>query len=185
MRSGLEKNFLKVAALAGIVTLLIQFTELVFIFSWLGTASAPRSGVVSGMGALTYAVFILGFWRIGGLFSNYLMRRASILLIAVHLALYGSSLLISVAPHLNFSERGVLGVLILGAAGITFGISVLRISSRLGSLATAVGTLEIFADAMLILSSLVPPVLLIFIIVNVPLYLIASLLLWRAAGHVH
>lgn len=126
--------------------------------------------------------FIRGFILLARKEHIRILKVSSYALIVLSVA---SSLhaLVSVAYNVTYGSFldiaiALVGLMIMGAVSICCGIGILKLQSKFGILATRVGVFEIVSGAcfLLIFPAFIGVILLI------PLYILSSMLLFRAAG---
>ena len=172
---------IKYAGVAGIFSLI--FAVPVIFFEILKSLNKLDGGLVSVyifvllISLILYIVFIHGFKLVAEKYQNNLLRTSSYILIISAIVYYGYLVLTLISPNLDNIIIQILVVVIFGAASIPFGIALLKLKPQFGSLATGAGVIEIITGVSLlsVILSIVGILLLI------PLYILTSMILFRAA----
>lgn len=177
-----NRNTLLVAALAGIVYLVLQIMlgamDIAWIMSgsnWESWLNAVYTGMVVAM-IISFVLFARGFIALANLFENTLLKAASYFLIAAMIGkaiLDVSSLSVEDVDSLWFPYA--VTALLFGALGIVFGVSLIRLQDSMGELSRIAGLLEIVMGCMFV------TVVLFFIsyVILVPAIVVEILLLYR------
>ncbi|MDF9799010.1 transcriptional regulator with XRE-family HTH domain [Catalinimonas alkaloidigena] len=105
---------------------------------------------------IAYVFFMRGFVILAGLFSNYLLKVISIILIGLNTLILGYDIVsIFYAPLQR--ELVLFGAIItLGGIGIVYGLALFRLQKSLGTIASVAGVFEIIA-ALLFLTVFLSP----------------------------
>ena len=172
---------IKYAGIAGILSLI--FAVPVTFFEILKSLNKLDGGFISVyifallISLILYIVFIHGFKLVAEKYQNNLLRISSYILIISAIVYYGYLVLTLISPNLDNIVIQILAVVIDGAASIPFGIALLKLKPQFGSLATGAGVVEIITGVSLlsVILSIVGILLLI------PLYILGSMILFRAA----
>jgi hypothetical protein len=175
---------IKYAGVAGILSLI--FAVPVIIFEILKSLNNFGSGLASLYiftllaSLILYIIFIYGFKLVAEKYQNNLLKTSSYILIISAVVYYGYLVLTLISPNLDNMLIQILAVVIFGGVSISFGIALLKLKPQFGSLATGAGVLEIITGASLlsVILSIIGFLLLI------PLYILTSMILFRAARKV-
>jgi hypothetical protein len=175
---------LRIAGIAGILSLILSIPGFYF--------EAIRSEHPLGMGLTTlyiltlslnlilYVVLCSGFVMLAKKTQNVPLRVSSYILIALSIVnfLYMLLSLSVVEVHTIVNLLiAVLTLVLMGAASIPFGIGILQLRPRFGSLATWLGVLEIISGISLM--SVIFSIIGILLII--PVAILGTILLFRAA----
>lgn len=172
---------IKYAGIAGILSLIIEVP--IVIFEIFNSLHKFESGFISLyilvllLSLVLYLIFIYGFKLIGEKYQNNLLKWSSYILIIFSIICYGYLVLALISPNLDNVFIQILTIIIFGAASIPFGIALLKLKPQFGSLATSTGVIGIITGASFL--SVILSILGILLIV--PLYILASMILFRAA----
>ena len=172
---------IKYAGVAGILSLVlavpITIIEILKSFNNLGSGFTSLYIFVLLASLILYIIFIYGFKLVAEKYQNNLLRVSSYILIISAIIYYGYLVLTLISPNLDNIVIQILAVVIFGAASISFGIALLKLKPQFGSLATGAGVVEIITGASLL--SVILSILGILLLI--PLYILTSMILFRAA----
>ncbi len=172
---------IKYAGIAGILSLILSVP--VIIFEILKSLNKLEGGLISLyifvllISLVLYIIFIWGFKLVAEKYQNNLLRVSSYILIISAILYYGYLALTLISPSLDNVVIQILAVVVFGAASIPFGIALLKLKPQFGSLATGAGVIEIITGASLL--SVILSI--IGILLLIPLYILTSVILFRAA----
>ncbi len=174
-------KILKNAAIAGVLSLivLIPFT----VLEVLRGLNKLEGGLISLYifvflaSLILYIIFVWGFKILGEKYQNNLLKIASYILIVVTIIYSGYFALSSIFPAIDNTSVHIIMLVIMGAAMIPFGIGLLRLKMQFGSVATAAGVIEIISG----ISFLTVLLSIIGILLQIPLYILLVIILFRAA----
>ncbi len=177
-------KILKYAAIAGVLSLIILIPFIVLeVFRGLnklggGLISLYTLYIFVLLAILIlYIIFIWGFKILGEKYQNNLLKIASYILIVAAIIYYGYFALSSIFPAIDNTSVHIIMLVIMGAAMIPFGIGLLRLKMQFGSVATAAGVIEIISG----ISFLTVLLSIIGILLQIPLYILLVIILFRAA----
>lgn len=178
-----NKNTLLIAAIAGIVYLIIDIIKTGMDFAWMDERFSANENIIYSAvvvcGLFSFILFMRGFLLFGHLFDNGLLRIGVFMLIIAMLGL--SFLDIYTLRYSTFKELILpysTASVIFGALGIIFGISLIKLQDGMGELSRFAGILEIVTGFFLI------TVVLFFIayVVMIPAIILEIILLFRATN---
>ncbi|MDI6734160.1 MAG: hypothetical protein QMD50_01550 [Patescibacteria group bacterium] len=172
---------IKYAGIAGILSLILAMP--IIIFEVLKSLNNLGSGLVSLYiftllaSLILYIVFIHGFKLVAEKYQNNLLKTSSYILIISAIVYYGYLVLTLISSNLDNMLIQILAMVIFGGASILFGIALLKLKPQFGSLVTGAGVVEIITGVSLL--SVILSV--IGILLLIPLYILTSMILFRAA----
>lgn len=177
-----NRNTLLVAALAGVVYLVSQVVLGAMDIAWLTSDhnwEFKMNAIYTGLTAvmlISYILFARGFIALGTLFENKLLKLISYVLIVAT----GAQGILDVTSLSGTDVESLwlpysVGSLVLGALGILFGVSLIRLQDSMGELSRIAGILEIGMGCMVV------TVILFFIsyIILIPAVVVEILVLYR------
>jgi hypothetical protein len=167
---------LKYAAIAGILYLIVSF-PLIVLRDELTGAPIPLYIFVLLAALVLYIIFVWGFKVLGEQYQNNLLKIVSYILIVIEIIYHSYLILVSISPALENTLVEILLVVFAGAATIPFGIGLLKLTTHFGSVATALGVLEIISGISLL--TFLPWVIGFLLII--PTYILGVIILFRAA----
>lgn len=131
---------------------------------------------------LSFLSFMIGFAKLGDFFKNNLLSISCYILIAIFTLQIGMDVL-DTFIHIDDTSWIAIGSVELisyGAAGIIFGLGLLRLQDAVGSLSKAAGILEIMAGASLLV------VILFFLgfVLYIPAIILEIVILYKAYEYV-
>ena len=96
---------------------------------------------------ISYTIFIIGLIKLGDFFSNYLLKITGYLMIGLFAIITFFDIFIIFYPisETNLLTLGAGESICVGAAGIVFGIGLMRLQDGMGQLAKIAGITEIIA----------------------------------------
>lgn len=176
---------LKRAAIAGILYLIVSFPLIVLraavealeTLDELTGSPIPLYIFVLLAAMVLYIIFVWGFKVLGEQYQNNLLKIVSYILIVIGIIHHSYLILVSNSPAFENTLVEILSVVFAGAAMIPFGIGLLKLKTHFGSVATAVGVLEIISG----ISFLIPLLSVIGILLIIPTYILGVIILFRAA----
>lgn len=140
---------LNAAAVSGILFLILStfegFGDYYRFFDEELIFSIPVLILIKVLSYTSYAFFIYGYLIVGKLIQNYLMKIASVLVIAVLFLFYVYDI-IALFYEVALPMEGVLVAesIIMGTLGVLFGISIIKSAKRWDTLGYVAGGFEIF-----------------------------------------
>ncbi len=173
---------IKNAGIAGVLTLIVAIPLVILeilkgqnmIYGRLLTLYI----VVYVLSLLSYIVFIWGFKVIGDKVKINLLKVTSYILIISSIIYYGYFILAAISPpFINWIIIPISALVFYGAVGIPFGIGLLKLKNRFGSIATVTGVLTIITCA----SFLTVIMSIIGVLTLIPTYILAIILLFKAS----
>lgn len=172
---------IKNAAIAGILTIIVTIPltilEVMKSLNMLSDVSLALYTIVYVLSLVLYIIFTFGFKVIGDKTNNNLLRVTSYILIFSSIIYYGYFILAAIYPALDNPIISISTLVFYGAIGIPFGISLLKLKGKFGSVATAAGVLVIMTSA-----SFLTVILSIFgILTIIPTYVLQVILLFKAS----
>ena len=176
----MDKN-IRIAGIFGIINFIfiipLIFVEIARNIFPLTTMLIVIYIIINLIYTISYIFSIRGFAIIGKkLKINSLIKSSYALIIASILILIALILNLTVLKLFSLVFSIIL-LIVVGIMGIFFGISLLKLKKKFGSIATATGVLNIISGAGMI------TVILIFIpiLIILPLYILEIILLFRAS----
>mgnify|MGYP001558551163 CR=1 len=172
---------IKYAGIAGILSLILLVP--VIIFEILKSLNKLDGGLISLyifvllVSLVLYVIFTWGFKLVAEKYQNNLLRISCYILIISAILYYGYSALTLISPSLDNILIQTLAVVISGAVSIPTGIALLKLKPQFGSLATGAGVIEIISGV----SFLSVILSIIGVLLLIPLYILLSMILFRAA----
>jgi len=168
-----ERRFIKVAFFVGIVYFMLALIE--GIVDLLPVIGEPEDQLMVGdwyalikvSVIATYAVFMLGFYRISLVHPNTLVMLSSILLIAGTTLTLSGDIYSFYTGNIDFIYIQVLKAILLGGFYVTFGIGIWRYQSQFGSLASAAGVLGIISGVAFLTVIFAVPGLIVFTVFEI------------------
>ena len=175
-----NKNVLLMAAIGGIIYLVLEIIQTALDLTWLSDGFDTKGNVaytlVAVSGLISFVFFMRGFILLGHLFENSLIKISAYMLMFATFALtlldiY--TLSYSSIEALYF-PYGVASV-IFGAIGLVFGIALIKLQDGMGELSRIAGFLEIALGCLLI------TVVLFFLayVILIPATILEIILLFR------
>lgn len=181
-QSGAHRNAVLTAVLAGSIYLIAEIILGAMDMAWLAvTGDWPfhMKAIYTGLTIvqmISFALFARGFFVLGSIFENTLLKIISCILIVAMVGngIFSISTLSAESIDSVWIPYAALAVL-MGALGIVFGVSLLRLQDGMGELARVVGIFEIVMGCFLI------TVVLFFVsyIILIPTIVLEILVLYR------
>lgn len=185
----------KYAGVAGILSLAL--TSPIMIFEVLKVLKKLEGSFVLLyifvllLSLIFYIIYIFGFKLIGEKLPNNLLKITSYILIISAIIDYGYTIVTLIFPTLDNSIVDILSLVIVGGISIPFGIALFKLKPQFGSLATVAsviaiitGVIEIIIGASLLSVILSVILSILGILLSIPLYILTSMILFRAAKKV-
>ncbi|MDD5055009.1 MAG: hypothetical protein PHZ00_01945 [Candidatus Peribacteraceae bacterium] len=176
---------LRFAGIAGILSVILGIPEIYFetikINQPLGMELATLYILTLFLSMILYVVVCSGFVTLAKKTQNVPLHVSSYILMILSIGYFLYMLLSLTIVDIHAVLNVLIAVLMLvfvGAANIPFGIGILQLGPRFGSLATWLGALEIISGISLL------SVIFSFIgiLLIIPVAILGSILLFRAAG---
>ncbi|GAA0195467.1 hypothetical protein GCM10009122_59640 [Fulvivirga kasyanovii] len=145
---------LNVAWIAGIIYLILSFIEgSAEVMRFMGGDEQINLLGYTALKIAVLATFILfqrGFIAIGNLFDNYVLRVVSLILIGANLLIISYDIISVFFPSVEREMILIGGSILLGAAGVMFGVALQRLEKSLGNVAKYAAIFEIIAGCLFI-----------------------------------
>ena len=146
-----HSSFFKIAFLVGILYLMLALLEGVMDF--LPILNEPDDTLIIGYWYAvvkiavigTYAVFMLGYYKLGVLHNNALVMLASVLLIMATAITLSADIYVYYTHNIEFLTVQIFKSVILGAMYVALGIGLLKYQAQFGSLALVTAVLGIIS----------------------------------------
>lgn len=175
-----NKNTLLTAAIGGMIYLILEIIKTAMDFAWMESSFDAKEtviyiAIVSCL-YISFIVFMRGFFLLGHLFDNGLLRIMAFMLI---LAMLGLSILDIYTLRYSTYQELMLpygsAAVAFGILGIIFGISLIKLQDGMGELSRIAGMLEIATGCLLL------TVILFFLafVVMIPAIVVEIILLYR------
>jgi transcriptional regulator with XRE-family HTH domain len=168
-----NRGFLKTAFLVGIVYLVLALLEGVVDF--LPILDEPEDTAIVGswyavikMAVIaTYAVFMLGYYKLGMLYKDALLMWTSIFLIMATAITLSTDIYAYYTQSIEFLTVQMFKSVILGAMYIAFGIGLLKYQTYFGSLALVTAVLGIISGLAFLSVIFALPGLIVFTVFEI------------------
>jgi transcriptional regulator with XRE-family HTH domain len=177
-----QRNTLLTAVLSGSIYLIAEIILGAMDIAWMTDGrnwAFPMTAIYTGLTVvmvISFALFARGFVALASIFENTLLKVAAYLLMAAMLGhgILDVSTLSAESIESVWMPYAVFAV-IMGAIGIVFGISLLRLQDSMGELSRVAGILEIIMGCLLV------TVVLFFLsyIILIPATVLEILVLYR------
>ncbi len=175
-----NKNTFLTAAIGGIVFLVLQIIHTALDLTWLSEGFDLKGNVayivVSSVSLVSFVLFMRGFVLFGHLFDNSLIKISAYMqmvgtLGVTILDIYTLSYDSIEALYFPYGTASV----VMGALGIVFGVSLIKLQDGMGELSKVAGILEILLGCLLI------TVILFFLsyVLLIPAVILEVILLFR------
>lgn len=178
------KKDLRIAAISGIVALVLYFPVLVIgTFKGISLEGVFPVSLVTlytvliVISIIASILFFRGFILIGKKLKNRFLTNISYVIIVSTVIFTGYDLVSLNYPELTNLTASVIILIFFGVVGLLFGIALLHLEKKFGRIAKAAGILEIISGISLVTVFLV----FIMILLYIPITILEILILFRAA----
>lgn len=143
------ESWLQVAWISGIVYFVLGFLDTVLEYARLENDFEVESVLFYASSKvfyfIAYALFMIGLVKLGDYFSNYLLKITAYLMIGLFsiITFFDIFSIFYAISDSNLLTLGAGESICVGAAGIVFGIGLMRLQDGMGQLAKIAGILEI------------------------------------------